>query len=164
MSDHNDPNDPGTDEAQGTQPKRVPWLEECPLFPYPKDGEQPVRGQTFKYVRRGLEPGYIRVQKSFDGTLVACKDHRFDWRTFKKPHMAKHWGAGTYNLELMSTAESNNGENARMLTRTITIGEDEGATGLPFPASPSAWRDVDEAPASVASAAIPAAVSGTEVG
>jgi hypothetical protein len=146
------------------RPGKVLWLEECPLFPYPKDGEPAIRGQTFKYVRGGLVPGYIRVQKSIDGVLVTCKGHRFDWRTFTKAHMAKHWGEGTYSLDLMSTAESNHGEDTRMLTRTLTIGEDEGATGLPFPASPSAWRDVDEAPASVASAAIPAAVSGTEVG
>ncbi len=128
------------EEGIVTQPNRVLWLEECPLFPRPQGGGMAVKSKTFKYVRRGLLPGYIRVQKSIGETMVPYKDHRFDWRSLTKANMAKHLGAGTYRLELMSTAESNDGANARMLTRTLTITEEEVAQEHDEQPAPMALR------------------------
>lgn len=122
------------EDGSVTQPNRVLWLEECPLFPYPPDGGRAMKSKTFKYVRYGLRPGYIRVQKSIDGAMVPYRDHRFDWRALTQASMARSMGAGTYHLELMSTAENHNGSNDRMLTRTLVITEEEAEQERPAPA------------------------------
>ena len=126
------PRDEDDDEAQleedpkgGGKKKR--WVG-VPMFPAPSSADGKPKKGEWAWIDEGVEPGYIRVSKSFDGRKKVC-DFHLDPFTFTAEHIRKHWGRGTYIVELVSTADA--GGNRRIFQRTINV--EDGASDLPFP-------------------------------
>ena len=112
------------DDPKGAGKKKR-WVG-SPMFPAPSSADGKPKKGEWAWIDEGVEPGYIRVSKSFDGRKKVC-DFHLDPFTFTIDHIRKHWGRGTYIVELVSTADA--GNNRRIFQRTINI--EDGASDNP---------------------------------
>lgn len=120
-------------------PDRVRWAEGCPLFPACEDDEDPVEGESWKWLPRDLEPGYIRVARLCAGLPTRDPRH-YAWQALTEDDMSLRWGDGDYLVELVSTADMT--DNRVIFHRIVELRD--GVSTKPFP-GPDAVEEVEAA-------------------
>jgi hypothetical protein len=118
-------------------PDRVRWAEGCPLFPACEDDEDPVEGESWKWLPRDLEPGYIRVARLCAGLPTRDPRH-YAWQALTEDDMSLRWGDGDYLIELVSTADMT--DNRVIFHRIVELRD--GVPSKEFP-GPDEVAEVD---------------------